>query len=1197
MGLRRYGMVSPALVLLPGAAGTINSDGEPLDPRMAPVEESPFVTSRPEGPQLHARFERDEDTDDQLPRGPGSRGRASGVLRATVGTASSSGGVRVSKQLAVVLAREEGLLGPSNISPATAAAPGDAILVPPLSLDAPDMPEPGGGDGASLGEHVSLQLPHETFFIDSPRQQQDRARSQGQAAAPDPAREQASRRPQGSAVSGAGKRAFLGAAAEGQGSSRLGNTSLTPGPLGRGAQLSAWQEDDLYSEGNTGAPVRGTGGHRPGAGTAAERRPGSARSGQQQQRQAQRRRSHTTTTTASMDDTSDEEDDAVLVQSQAATAHSSILRGPKSGRESGAVAGRSQLRSTLKQPQRKAAAYDDEGDMEADRADDMGDLDLDMSGVSRGVLSASSAGTSVLSQQQMAAARAHRSVSEANSAKRIRSSALHLPGEGADEDEEDEEYGEDGDWVDSRQPARWQRGDRRKEGAAGTGREHGLEAPETERLRSVTAFADVSMATTAMGGRKAAAGKKQSWATDRTAVFAKDGEGSDGGSVELEDDVAGGRGYPPARDVRGRAAAPRSGGRTPGEAHASPATATRSHAGASSEDGDVQELDVSPPRAARRHCAKAGIDPRKSTVAVPPAAGDAEPIVPSPGAVTPNGSRVRQSLQRLLELKAAGAIPASPRGTDPPGAAAPGGQRSGPAPHGAPVRAQDPSSRSPSVAATAGGTSAADVADREALLGRRQQQQQGRGPAPSSAAPAAVGNSRAAARPAGQRPVALIWRDTHGQRDADDAGVSDSDLPPADVGELASPHYTQDMAEEEYGWDADTGDADVDMAGMTPGSRRRLQQTAALSPHGGAGAAAGRRQRPKPAPQLPYDPQEVPTAGVEDTSASYTRELEQQELVDVVSQLAGQLAAVAGRQGTATRPAAHSSLAAGAGAGVADGDGAAAPPAGVESEVSFSAPPVQQVQAPAPVARPAVTPPAPAQRTSLRFRSAPGAVGSTASVAGPATAAVAAALGAGPVDVAAAAAPASASGLPSDLSSVLQQALAASGSPVLAQAVLASPDFNKALSDLLRGFTPASDPVVQLQPAAATPAAQAAPSPPGASTPLEPQRRSSPHESAGTPLSTSPSRSPGGQHTPDAELRRLLLSAWSRWYLARAESAGGSSAGGSDESGGSELEAEAAAHLKALAAIYANAGSQAWAGLPSSPAMQVRCSCAFVKPN
>ncbi|GLI68917.1 hypothetical protein VaNZ11_013337, partial [Volvox africanus] len=99
-------------------------------------------------------------------------------------TTGSRARVSMTRQLAIVAGADAAQGGTCNSSPATAAAPGDLISLPPLSLDAPDMPEPCGGDtpacavispvarsratgGSSLaaGSGSLSQLPHETVFI------------------------------------------------------------------------------------------------------------------------------------------------------------------------------------------------------------------------------------------------------------------------------------------------------------------------------------------------------------------------------------------------------------------------------------------------------------------------------------------------------------------------------------------------------------------------------------------------------------------------------------------------------------------------------------------------------------------------------------------------------------------------------------------------------------------------------------------------------------------------------------------------------------------------------------------------------------------------------------------------------------------------------------------------------------------------
>ncbi|KAG2450077.1 hypothetical protein HYH02_000181 [Chlamydomonas schloesseri] len=1028
------------------------------------------------------------------------------------------------RQLADVLAAEAGLALAAD-SPAVAAAPGDGIPVPPLSLDAPDMPEPGGGDTASaaglsgtllagrgLSGGGSLPLPHETFFIQSPRwRANDEDGLAGEMAASGPG----GRR--GSAARG-GAASKVGAAGGGGRISATGGSG--PDYMDNGGGLTqrsrrsttvtnttSWTSSSDTEE-VQGRRADGAGGSGKG------RRPDEAGGPRVQQSGGKQQHSQ-----ASSGARISSSRDADLERADAAG--------------SGGGAGGEHRGRVSATGRRRAAYWADEvpplyGATDAGDVDPI-DLDRELSVASRGGAASprgSSAAASVLSARRyVSAARAHRSVSEANSAKRLSVGALLEDDECDDEDEEEEEAG----------------GNAR----AGGAREEAADGYDDGPL-------DLQL--------------------------------DDGERVELHHQHTGSRDrlVGPA----GRGAAASGARRRWGVADAGVGMGSTRAMASSSEHDDDEEEEEEPEYEGEQ----GGRAPRDST---------------DSGALTPNGTRVRQSLQRLLDMRSASAtVPARPaassskqpspfagRGPAPPSAAGtdspagPAGESDGRS-----------NSRSPSVTATAGGTTEADTRDREQLLLRRKSRAVGASRAAVQAGAATSAVQRALLGAGSSTGAGAASSAAHAAASTD--GGSSDDAPPEDPQELVSPKYTQDMAEEEYGWDAATGDADVDNV-TSPGGRRHA---AATTPRGGGpGGCRGGRAPRRPPPPLPYDPADVPGAGVHDASPSYTRELEQEELLDTVAELMG-----GGRAGGTREPPAPVM-------GTAAAVAAAVAALQADQEPSFS------LSAPPPAAS--------------RFGSAPGT----------AAAAVSAALAAAGSD-----SPAQHSPRARHTVGGVPAAAAALGES-LTRTALASDGFNSALNNLLSGRIPVA-PASHASGSMANDAAASASSPSrpiatqtsvggpavGVSTQtslvaadstqqlllqelqaLEEQARRAAQATTALSSSAAGSRqgSPGASAAaralassttsePDPELRRLLLAAWSRWYLRRlaadgssAGQDGGSHAGGSGGSASdghkaaSEAAAVAQARLQALAAALSNGGMDAWEGAPSSsPSMQAAAS-------
>ena len=1058
--------------------------------------------------QLQARF------DAEAAAAAGGRGFAAGGLP---------------PRLADVLAAEAGL-GPAAESPAVAAAPGDGIPVPPLSLDAPDMPEPGGGDTASAaglsgvllaggGLSGSLPLPHETFFISSPRWRANDS----------------------DGLAGTGE-VFLASGAGGKkaaGSGRGGAVSM----LGRGR---------ISATGGSGPEYTEDGGV---SGVLAQRS----------------RRSTTVTNTTSWTSSSDAEEAqlqgrhvdgvsgggkgrrpdeaagprvqqsggkqaAQLPVRSSAGARSSSSRGVNLERADTAGSGTAggEHRPRLSATGRRRAAYwADEvsplyGGPDAPYTDPDG-LDREPSAASRGGAASprgSSAAASVLSARRyVAVARAHRSVSEANSSKRLGAGAV-LEGDDEDEEDEDEEAGGNA-----------------RAGGADDVEEEDYDGPQDLQLDE-----EERQEQQPQQRRQAGTRAKPALAASRG-----DGAGAVGSQLRwgVADDEAG-------------------------------MGSTRAMASSSEHDEDEDGHEHS------------GRAPRDST---------------DSGGLTPDGTRVRQSLQRLLDMRAASATspsrpaassakeqsPFAGRGPAPPSAAgtdSPAGLTGG--------SDGRSNSRSPSVTATAGGTTDADARDREQLLRRKGRAE---GTSRTAAQPTATA-SAGATTSAVQR--ALLGNgagagagNAHADGSAD--GASSDDAPPEDPHELVSPKYTQDMAEEEYGWDVATGDADVDNIASPRGRR----PAAATTPRGGGssrGRRGGRAARPPP-PPLPYDPAEVPGAGTHDASPSYTRELEQEELRDTMAELIG---SGGGGGGTREPPPPVMGTAAAVAAAVA------ALQADQEPSFSLSAPPAP----------------------GSRFGSAPGT----------AAAAVSAALAAAGSGSPAQHSPRgrhTVGGLP---------AAAAASTQSLTHTALASDGFNLALTNLLSGLGPVT--LSSRASASSSSAAGMAGATSGgagsASTPgkpiatqtsvggpavavstqtslvaadsqqrqllqglqaLEEQARRAAQATAALSTSASARGSPSASQPvadvaasePDPELRRLLLAAWSKWYLRRLSAdsgagherdspAGGSAGGASDgQEAATEAATAAQARLQALTAALSNGGMDAREEDPSSsPRMQVR---------
>ncbi|KXZ56622.1 hypothetical protein GPECTOR_1g560 [Gonium pectorale] len=900
------------------------------------------------------------------------------------------------RQLAAAMAEVDPLSGvAATESPATAAAPGDSIAVPPLSLDAPDMPGSGigraalGGGGASA---TAPQLPHETFFISSPRW-----RPNGPFAdADDLAAAAASAGPSGRS----GGR-MEGAAAERGVAQQQGGAAAQPSRLvqtttastarrdGRRGQRSAANTISWDSSGS-GDDADGTCGGS-GRSRAQGRRPNSAGPGRGNRGGSK------------------------------APAGGDVDTAPPTRSGSGRRGGR------------RAPYWADEEDLD----DPYGgpvleplDLDADpsaLSNTSRG--GASSAAASVLSQRRyVAAARAHRSVSEANSAKRL---STVLAEGGADP-----EGGSD----------------------SGGGGEGGDTATESGRRAggSHRAGGDGDVASTGLLSEDARPGEEDG---ARTSGGSPRREGKRAGRLAwmqpaafAEDDVAG---------VSTQAAASSS--------------APESEDGGYGLNGSGHD--------GRRTAAAVGRKGRLGAEAGEEGAVDCA----ARSAATPNSAHVRDSLQRLLDLRSQAreetngrSIPPTPSAKQ-PARATPHASGAAKAPAGAKLSAvgralgglpSARSSRSPSEAATAGGTTEADRAAREALL-----------PGAAGAAEAQPSPRNARDRPAA---AALL------------AGGDSGDEPPQDPHALVSPKYTQDMAEEEYGWDVATGDADVDGV-ASPHGRRAHRAPAPRSGGRGTGAAQGAGAGTGGRRALPYDPSEVPMAGVNDASASYMRDLEQLELQEVVESLVGAGAAAAG--------------------------GAL----------------LTSARSPSPQK---------ASRNGASGRSAAGNAGSPASLTRTSL---------------------TSSAFNSALGNLLAGRSPAAAAPVgssRSRADVQQPEWQVRLRQLkeqrqLRQLRAAEAAAAGLEEAAELEA--------------EMRRR----VTAGSPV---------GSSAPDPELRRLLLAAWSRWYLGRTAGSG-FGAGPMDLNAEREAEAamaaaEAQARLQLLAEAWTRSGAQAVDSSASSLAIQ-----------
>ncbi|KAG2495717.1 hypothetical protein HYH03_006317 [Edaphochlamys debaryana] len=1171
------GMASVPPVPWPRAAAAAASAVSPADAASAGAQSA----------HGHARFD-----DERLPVNAASRGRLPRQLAAI---------------MAEALPSEGGAQAVEVESPAIAAAPGDSIPVPPLSLDAPDMPEPGGGDGASVAAAVAAafnhttsfgaassalsQLPHDTYFVPSrgwpaaeegvttagvPAGRRSGAQLSGAAAAsgPGPASGSSQRAGPGMGVASVppARRRDLAAASAGADSDAQAPPVLRGGMRSTTTVTTAtsWtsssDEDERYGArpdsagaGASSSPAR------PAAATAAAR--------------AQRRVSTSR---------------AALAPALVPAITSAAIKAADTSRSnSGRARGRSgNAPGGGGAPRRRAPYWADEdlSGMDAEDPDaavqdlepadpDALDLDGERSAlsVSRGALSPSSASASVLSQRRyVAAARAHRSVSEANSAKRLSASA----GLALDEEDEDEDAVEEGG-----EEGAEQRPGGPAQAPSRPGRGPGGDGYGEERERAATRPA---LRTTARDGQAEAGGLA---ANQRRPASARVR------AVRTADE-----------DVRTSSTRAVASSDEEDESDHAPTGA----AGARGQATRAAPAAVQPPARG----SGSGRTPRRSGEEALEPSGDGGDGEPETGELTPTDPRIRQSLQRLLDLRAAAhatsgsgdgahevSRPPTPSANQPADDSAAAAR-----PHRA--DSSDRASRSPSVTATAGGTTEADTADRNAVL-LRYSRAHPHDPDRSrlldhAAFPSADSAQRR--RPGPLAPPEAAPRLRNG------GTVSDDDRPPEDPYELVSPKFTQDMAEEEYGWDAATGDADVDAITSPRGRRTPV--------------SAQRRPKPRssarPAHALPFDPSEVPTEGVEGPSASYTRDLEQQDLEEVVGQLAGGLAST--EASAALHPAqAELSFSVSAARAPETGVvGVVAAPVSLQARpASASAPGARTTAASAvaaALASPASSPPKPV--TQLRSHtvggltttappraplpvpeSAPageaaegGSLTATALTSDPFNAALAnlmASLGPirrpGSVSAAASSqAPSTPSvatqtslgGVPSAATAVAAALAASAGSPsshIATQTSVSLGRNHTAISTPASTSASESDPTVYLQQLHQLQS-------------ILQQRHQDEAEQDRARLAAAVAASAGGSRPrspePDAELRRLLLSAWSRWYLRRSVGGGGGSLGGA-ELAGAPLYADAQVAAAARARLQAAAeGSDAWDVRESSPGMQ-----------
>ncbi|GIL72827.1 hypothetical protein Vretifemale_3124, partial [Volvox reticuliferus] len=605
----------------------------------------------------------------------GHLGSSAGASSGAVATGSRTHG-SMTRQLAIVAGADAG--GTCNSSPATAAAPGDLISLPPLSLDAPDMPEPCGGDtpacavispvarsratgGSSLaaGSGSLSQLPHETVFIPPVN-----GWAQGRSRPEEP-----------TCASFESSTAAPASASRGVVQSAGGNALEGAGPAAR--PRAGRQQGPRFSRGMI------------------------ATEGGSHHRQPQRVYTPgTTNTTTSWSDSSggdadDIEGDSVAGEEDGLTQRRgqqqvrslyphSRAASNKGGARAVGPRGKHGAGSTSTGQGASAAArgsfarhgmsvdWDSEGGLPSVPFDSFEvdiegaeTLDRDPSplSLSRGAVSPSSAAASMLSQgRYVAAARAHRSVSEANSIKRLSSGALQP---------------DDGDV---------------------------LGVVDVANLGGGGQVA-VAAADGSGGGGRDSSGRRVVTCRHHTRISSdRDGDGEVGIGLFCQD-----RREPSGRrSVKG------------GDVEAKPQAKRDLAAGS-------KDLSVPATHGLRQE----GFGDLRLNVR----SSQAEPASTSP---KPSGSRIRQSLQRLLDIRSsaassrqaqsassvdseqsAGAVPTPRR---PPAAKVfpihlGTNRRSAVAMKGAKVgRDRDHPSPSPSVTATAGGTTEADAAERDAPL-------------------------------------------------------------------------------------------------------------------------------------------------------------------------------------------------------------------------------------------------------------------------------------------------------------------------------------------------------------------------------------------------------------------------------------------------------------------------------------------------